>query len=112
MLAAPTESIEEINSTIDFASSSRLDVATFSVATPFPGTHLHDRHSPNDSPNEYSSYDYYKANPQNISELSQSRLQYYKRKAYLKFYLHPRRVGRTLTEFGTPRKALLKLKRF
>ena len=42
VLGFPDESIESINQTIDFALSSELDLATFFVATPIPGTRLYE----------------------------------------------------------------------
>ena len=42
MIGFPTETKEEIKETIDFACSLELDRATFSKATPLPGTALYD----------------------------------------------------------------------
>jgi radical SAM superfamily enzyme YgiQ (UPF0313 family) len=40
MLGFPTETLQEIQQTIDYASSLDLDEALFSIATPYPGTEL------------------------------------------------------------------------
>jgi anaerobic magnesium-protoporphyrin IX monomethyl ester cyclase len=40
MLGFPTETVEEINETIRFASELDIDEALFSIATPYPGTEL------------------------------------------------------------------------
>ncbi len=40
MIGFPTETLEEIEQTIKFASSLDLDEALFSIATPYPGTEL------------------------------------------------------------------------
>ncbi|MBD3204149.1 radical SAM protein [Candidatus Woesearchaeota archaeon] len=111
MLGAPGETEQEIKDTIKFASSSRLDVATFSIATPIPGTLLYQKIFNNQDMNEFNDFNYYKVT-RNFSSIPRIRLKYYKKLAYLRFYLHPKRIKNSLIEIHHIRKILNKLKRF
>ncbi len=46
MICSPTETEEDVQSTIDFASGLSLDYAFFFITTPYPGTVLTDRYVP------------------------------------------------------------------
>jgi radical SAM superfamily enzyme YgiQ (UPF0313 family) len=114
MLGAPGETLDEINQTIRLACKLPLDDATFSITTPLPGTILHSKTSrmigrgPTD-------YDYYsKPVYRSGNVLLPDKLKSLKKKAYLEFYLSPRRwknLARHLFLSGEPAKALAKLRR-
>ncbi|MBC8414706.1 MAG: radical SAM protein [Nitrospira sp.] len=118
MIGAPTETEQEVKSTIRFAARSNLMEANFSVTVPLPETSLYktaiEKHWL--VPEKFSDYDYYTAlrQPMATGDLSPKRLERYKTKAYLLFYLHPKRILNTLrivTAAGTFKKTLQKLKR-
>lgn len=116
MLGAPAETLEETNQTIKLACRLPLKEATFSIFTPLPGTKLHAMGSlsiftPLLS-NNWADYDYYRGGvrPGDLKRLR--RLQY---KAFLLFYLHPRRwrfLLRQLTSRSGIRKAWRKIRRY
>lgn len=112
MLGAPTETYDEARSTINFAVKSDLDMATFSISTPFPGTYMHSAFVKTGCLYDFSECDYYRSNKHNISQIPGRDLELLKRKAYLRFYLHPKRIRCTLSELRHLGKVLLKLKRF
>lgn len=111
ILGAPTETEEEIKETINFASSLPIDEATFSLCTPLPGTYLYEKckaHSKN-----FSEYNYYNNNA-GISEIPLEKLRKLKRKAFIKFYIHPKRfpyLKKSFSSYTAIKKSLLKLKR-
>lgn len=115
MLGAPTETVDEIKRTINFAKTLDIDEATFSIATPLPHTQLYDKIKEL-IVKDYGLFDYYKApvfqNPTGATPEEVVRL---KKRAYLEFYLAPKRMLPTITSFLTLRghkKSLNKLKRF
>ncbi|MBN2422201.1 B12-binding domain-containing radical SAM protein [Candidatus Woesearchaeota archaeon] len=113
MIGAPGETENEIKNTINFAVNSKLDSATFSITTLLPGAYLYNEIIKNEPDLEdFQYYDYYNVSKKNFSELKRWKLDYYKKSAYLRFYLHPRRIIKTLKEISSIKKALLKLKRF
>jgi len=111
MIGAPTETAKEIKKTIDFAAKSPIDVATFSITTPLPTTHLHANLCKTKDDKNFQDFDYYRANKKTYSQLPRWKLDFYKKLAYLKFYLHPRRFNNTIQELFEPSRVLLKLKR-
>ncbi len=114
MLGAPTETVDEIKRTIKFAKTLDIDEATFSITTPLPRTYLYDKIKEL-IVKDYGLFDYYKtpvfrnttgATPEEVVRL--------KKRAYLEFYLMPKRMLSTITSFFTLRgykKSLNKLKR-
>jgi len=92
MLGAPGETKSEIFKTIKFAISSSLDEASFSIATPFPGTRLYDMVK-NDRKywvsTNYSDFDYYRMVSYYDTTCPQRKLHYFQRKGLILFYLHP-----------------------
>ncbi|MBD3186974.1 radical SAM protein [Candidatus Bathyarchaeota archaeon] len=115
MLGAPTETSREMQKTIDFAFTSAIDEATFSIATPLPGTFLASRFMQNHyrGNDDFSKVDYYRGNPRTVSRNIRS-LRLRQKLAFLKFYLHPKRISFLLKSFSSIiaiRKSMLKLKR-
>lgn len=116
MLGAPSETEEEIKKTINFAVHSKLDEANFSITTPLPETALYNMVQDCCTcrlPNKFEDYDYYRVTGLKISEVDDKKLNMYKKKAILEFYLHPKRIFNTLKiVLLSMNKTLLKLKRF
>jgi len=113
MVGAPTETEEEIKQTIKFAKKLDITTATFSIATPLPLTHLYNK-TKHMIDADIEDMDYYK-NPvyrAGDNMLPPSKIQYWKRRALLEFYLHPKRLGSTIKQLLSVRKAYNKLKRF
>jgi radical SAM superfamily enzyme YgiQ (UPF0313 family) len=114
ILGAPTETEDEIKKTINYAVNLDIDTATFSICTPLPKTYLYE--NTKDSIVSGSEFDYYRKSifRQGVA-LNQNFLDYYRRRAILSFYLHPRRVLKMIklafTRGGLHR-LFLKLKRF
>jgi anaerobic magnesium-protoporphyrin IX monomethyl ester cyclase len=115
MLGAPTETEEEVRASIKLANDLPLDDVTFSVTTPLPHTHLYDMTREMIAA-DFSHFDYYKS-PVYESEqvLPAKTLNRLRRLGYVKFYLGPKRLWRTIQSvLGVSgiRKALLKIQRF
>ncbi|HPN55252.1 MAG TPA: radical SAM protein [Candidatus Omnitrophota bacterium] len=116
MIGAPTESDEEIRSTIRFACESRLDEAVFTICSPLPGTHLYAQ--ANDAgwnlSGQFGDFDYYQARTERFtpSDVATDKLNYYKKLAYCQFYCHPKRLAHTLKTVlaGNPVKTINKLR--
>jgi radical SAM superfamily enzyme YgiQ (UPF0313 family) len=91
MVGFPTETEEELMSTIDFAVRSRMGTATFSIVTPFPGTELHKmaRELGCELPQDY---EHFQKVSINLSRIPSIRLVQLRRYAIRKFYLSPRRI--------------------
>jgi len=91
MLGFPTETKEEMNTTIDLAIELDLDIAVFSLVTPYPGTDLYILIE-----NQMIGKDWSKFSPLGSSNLvyvpetmtKKELLKIYK-KAFIKFYLRP-----------------------
>ncbi len=117
MLGAPTETKEEIKNTINFAVSLNADEATFSITTPLPETHLFEMMKKEgcELSENFEDYDYYKTKTYSKADsLSQEELNKLKTRAFIKFYLSPQRLKRTIINLFHPkglRKTILKLKR-
>lgn len=97
MIGFPTESFEEACSTIEFAAHSTLHCAMFFLVTPFEGTKLAEMCSALIEKRQGSidpqNVTFYK-NAVNISAISDRELQKVFRKAYMRFYLSPKRLIR------------------
>lgn len=114
MMGAPTETLKEINQTIKFASNLDIDEATFSITTPLPKTHLYEKTKEMIN-KDIADFDYYKNYVYKNKKFSQRKLDLLKKKAYLKFYLHPKRIFSTLKQFMSIisiKRVFAKLKRF
>ena len=96
MLGFPTETEEEMISTIRFAHASRLHLALFFTPNPFRNTGLYDlfvNAGKLPSLSATIDYEYYGA-PFNSSEVSDKRYRMLYRWAYFGFYFNPMRVWR------------------
>jgi hypothetical protein len=103
MLGFPSESEAELNSTIDFAIASSLHAAFFFVVTPFQGTELHGQVSEQIGPERTRSFTRLFARQKvNLSDVSDGRFFAIRRRAFLRFYLDPRRTLSTLRALPQP----------
>jgi radical SAM superfamily enzyme YgiQ (UPF0313 family) len=115
MLGAPTETEDEVRASIRLANELPLDDVTFSITTPLPHTDLYEqtRHLIRA---DFSHFDYYKTPVYGTEGVLPARtLDRLKKLAYVKFYLGPRRLWRTVRSvlgISGIRKALLKVQRF
>ena len=112
MMGVPTETLEEINQTIEFVTSLDLDEAMFSITTPLPNTTLYNK-TRQLIRDDIEDFDYYKkAVYRSTDDLSPQQIEKLKQRAYLTFYLSPKRLPATLKSFLTPIKTFNKLRRF
>ena len=115
MLGAPTETEQEVRASLRLANQLPLDDVTFSITTPLPHTDLYEqtRHLIRA---DFSHFDYYKTPVYGTEGVLPARtLDRLKKLAYVKFYLGPRRLWRTVRSvlgISGIRKALLKVQRF
>jgi len=104
MLGFPSETVEEVQKTINFARGSKLHTAVFSIVTPFPGTRLYDL-AKEKAPNEDISFSTVSRTSINMSKVPDEKLKDLRITAYRKFYFNPRRWWRIFV--NTPRKSIL-----
>lgn len=97
MLGFPTETEDEIRSTINYALTSNLHQAAFLIVTPFEGTELYEKYGKQrDLSNiDFNEYSYHKSSF-NLSEISDAKLSEIQRNGYVKFYFSPKRIFRIL----------------
>ncbi len=111
ILGLPGETLAEARETIRFASGLPLDRAHFSNFLPLPGTDatrgLVARGVPIPAPEDLTYYDVPFA-PDGLTPRDLKRLQ---RRAYLRFYLTPRRLAGVLAQVRSPRHARYLLSR-
>jgi len=95
MLGFPTETEEEMEETIRWASSSSFHTAAFFRVIPFKGTELFKQveHAGYALPTDWSSYEPYQAEI-NLSAVPEKKIFQLRKKAYRSFYLNPRRLWR------------------
>jgi len=91
MLGAPSETEEDINNTISFAKSLKLEEVSFSLTIPLVGTYLY-KMILNDNkykidPN-YENLNYY-SRYSIMGGITKNRIKFLQLKAFLFFYLHP-----------------------
>lgn len=100
MMGYPTETEEELQSTIDFAVKSRLHLASFHVTNPFPGTAIHQEFKALGKLREdINPIDYeYVGAPFNGSNIPDKRFHQMFRQAYFRFYFRPTRIVRILRD--------------
>jgi len=97
MIGFPTESYEEASGTVEFAASSALHRAVFTLTMPFTGTELTNMTTKvlanrNDAI-DLCDMNYFNSTL-NISAMSDNELQMVFRRAYMRFYLNPKRLFR------------------
>ena len=116
MLGAPSETEQEINRTISFAKSIRLEEASFSLTTPLVGTYLYNAISENKRysiNHNYENFDYYSQYTIK-GGISHNRIKFLQLKAFLYFYLHPFRLKYIIKHLSSVRglnKLLNKIRR-
>lgn len=95
MLGFPTETEEEMEETIRWASSSSFHTAAFFRVIPFKGTELFKQveHAGYELPTDWSSYEPYQAEI-NLSAVPEAKIFKLRKKAYRSFYLNPKRLWR------------------
>ncbi|MBN2406599.1 MAG: cobalamin-dependent protein [Elusimicrobia bacterium] len=113
MIGHPTETLEEMKNTIEFAAGSDLDDVSYSIITPFPGTYLYENEKDmivkNIQEFDYYSECVYDPGRMRVPVKTVKRL---KEAAYLKFYLRPGRLLKQLSllfSHGGIRKLIYKL---
>jgi anaerobic magnesium-protoporphyrin IX monomethyl ester cyclase len=94
IMGFPTETEQDIKMTIDFAKSSRLNVASFFYLNPFPGTEVA-RMAGEEKVLDKLFRDY-STMTVNLSAVSDETLHRLNKSAYRSFYLSPGRILRTL----------------
>jgi len=96
MLGFPTETEEEMRSTISFAHASRLHLALFFTPNPFRNTGLYDMFAKAGKlPKDTRTIDYeYYGSPFNASEVPDGKYRWLYRWAYYGFYFNPLRALR------------------
>lgn len=98
MLGFPTETLEEMLETINFALHSPLHVAFFFAVNPFPNTKIYEAFR-NRLPSDTTYYDFeYFAAPFNGSDVPDAIFRLFYRYAYYRFYFDPIRVIRVLRD--------------
>lgn len=105
MLGFPTETEEEMEQTIDTVYHSQLHISTFFTVTPYPNTELYDV-AARSVPERLAVIDYENTNytdiTVNLSDVSDERFFAIQRKAWRRFYSHPRRLLRILRDYPNP----------
>ncbi len=93
MLGFPTETEDEMQSTIDFARSSSFHTAAFFRVIPFKGTELFDEveEAGFELPSNWEAYEPYKTDI-NLSEVDESKITKLRNSAYRAFYFKPKRL--------------------
>lgn len=98
MLGFPTETKEEIEETIKFASTSKLHFAAFFIVTPFEGTDIYRLYVKDREFKDYKNYHYHYTHI-NLSQVDDKTLKRLYRKAYLSFYYRPTRSLRIWRDY-------------
>jgi anaerobic magnesium-protoporphyrin IX monomethyl ester cyclase len=106
MVGFPTETEDEMLMTIDFALKSSLHNALFFVVSPYEGTELFEqvRHRDEVKP-QFDVKRVYLRQRVNLSEIPDLRFKWLRSKAYLRFFVDPRRLWRIWRDH--PRKKAL-----
>jgi len=100
MLGFPSETLEELQLTVNFALHSPLHAAYFFIVTPFRGTELFDmagNEAIERARSGFEDHDYFKGN-YNMSAVPDDLFFTVQRRAFRNFYLHPRRIWRILRD--------------
>lgn len=100
MLGFPTETMEEMRSTVKFATDSRLHLALFFAVNPFRDTAMYEefrRLGKVPAEATHGDFEYFGA-PFNGSELTDSQFRRIYKHAYYRFYFDPVRVARIVRD--------------
>ena len=105
MLGFPTETEEEMETTLEVACNSRLHTASFFTVIPFPGTELYASVEKN-TPDKLKEIDYdeleYTGIRLNLSAVPDDVLFGFQREAWRRFYLNPARMARIVRDYPNP----------
>jgi radical SAM superfamily enzyme YgiQ (UPF0313 family) len=105
MFGFPSETEEDMQQTVDVVCESRLHTASFFTVTPFPSTEIYSI-AVQKRPEIVGQIDYedmeYCLVSVNISDVPDSRLYHYQRKANQRFFMNPNRLFRILRDFPKP----------
>lgn len=113
MLGTPGETLEEMRETIRFAAREPFDDALFDITTPFPKTTLWER-TRHLIRSDYSHFDCFHSSVYELEGIPAGMIERMKKQAFLRFYLHPRRLAATMGTVLGPRnisRTLLKARR-
>ena len=105
MLGFPTETEEDLQATLDVAYNSRLHTATFFTVLPFPNTELYawaEKMCPERLAGLRYDLTHYLAVRFNLSAVPDEVLFGFQRRAWRRFYLHPRRAWRIVRDYPKP----------
>ncbi len=98
ILGMPGETEQSIKKTIEFAKNIKASVVTFSLATPFPGTHFYEQaKSEGLQVDDWSKFDFFGI-PYVPKDMTKEKLMKYYRRALRSFYLRPRYLLKRLLE--------------
>ncbi len=115
MLGFPTETEEDLRTTIDVACESMFHTATFFTVIPYPRTHLHEiaskMHPEKVARIDYRASDYHEISV-NFSDIPDERFFALQRHAWRKFFLNPIRLARIARDFPEPMQLPLYFPRF
>lgn len=118
MLGAPGETRQEVEKTIRFACSLMLDEASFSIATPIPGTYLFNTMQEDGRytvSNNFDDFDYYNHLAYAGGIFTEHELACIQKRALILFYIHPYRwkyVYKQILSWSGMVKLYHKIKRF
>lgn len=100
MLGNPGETIETMESTLEFALKLEPDIALFNITTHYPGTEMYDWaiQTGNILTKDWSRYDFAQS-VINIPGLDPCKIKEFYKKAYLKFYTRPKYIIKRLLRF-------------
>jgi len=109
MIGFPTETLEDMQMTVDFLLSSKLHTFNIFVAMPFEGTELGEMaHQMGRTSIDDFSFSYHTRDFVNLSEVSEEEINRLRKRALLRFFLNPARLYVLARDF--PNKAgLLRL---
>ena len=100
MMGFPTETDEELRTTMAFALRSKLNQASFFIVVPFEKTELWDLAKEHGKcPVDQFYFQDYNVNDFNMSDVALERLHEIQRESYRRFYLNWRRITGILTTF-------------
>ena len=98
MTGIPGETEKEMQTTVDFACQLDLDLAQFTVCTPYPGTPLYDMVLQKGWMPRWKWRDFSVLRPvMNLPGLTKNTISKYLNKAYLKFYTRPKYLWKQLS---------------
>lgn len=89
IIGNPNEDLDQIKQTIEFAKKLKIEVAQFSILTPYPGTQLFDQVKDKQIMRDWSYYDGLHATIE-TNGIRPAQLEKILKKAYVSFYFNPR----------------------